>query len=89
MKKKLKKSLSVFLAVVMAITVIPATTYAMEEFENDYEFSADEVSIKYEIESKRTENSKTYMTEDGDIIKYQLPFLFTIMLMVNGRKYQK
>lgn len=42
----------------MAITVIPATTYAMEELENDYEFSADEVSIKYEIESKRTENSK-------------------------------
>ena len=50
MKKTFKKSISVFLAVVMAITVIPATTYAMEEFENDYEFSADEVSIKYEIQ---------------------------------------
>ena len=42
----------------MAITVIPATTYAMEEFENDYEFSADEVSIKYEIESKRRKIQK-------------------------------
>ncbi len=88
MKKKLKKSLSVFLAVVMAITVIPATTYAMEEFENDYEFSADEVSIKYEIESKRTENSKTY-DRGRRILSSIMPFLFTIMLMVNGRKYQK
>lgn len=49
----------------MAVTVIPTTTYAMEEFENDYEFSPDEVSIEYEIESKRTENSKTYLTKDG------------------------
>ena len=49
MKKTFKKSLSFFLAMVMAITVIPATTYAMEEFENDYEFSADEVSIEYEL----------------------------------------
>ena len=65
MKKTFKKFISAFLAVVMAVTVIPTTTYAMEEFENDYEFSPDEVSIEYEIESKRTENSKTYLTEDG------------------------
>lgn len=83
MKKTLKKSLSVFLAVVMAITVIPATTYAMEEFENDYEFSADEVSIKYEIESKRTENSKTYLTEDGGY--YQVSAAVPIHNNVNGQ----
>lgn len=83
MKKKLKKSLSVFLAVVMAITVIPATTYAMEEFENDYEFSADEVSIEYEIESKRTENSKTYMTDDGGY--YQVSTAVPIHNEVNGK----
>lgn len=65
MKKAFKKFISAFLAVVMAVTVIPTTTYAMEEFENDYEFSPDEVSIEYEIESKRTENSKTYLTKDG------------------------
>ncbi len=65
MNKIFKRFISVFLSVVMAITVIPATTYAMEEFENDYEFSPNEVSIEYEIESKRTENSKTYMTDDG------------------------
>lgn len=67
----------------MAITVIPATTYAMEEFENDYEFSADEVSIKYEIESKRTENSKTYMTEDGGY--YQVSAAVPIHNNVNGQ----
>lgn len=83
MKKTFKKSISVFLAVVMAITVIPATTYAMEEFENDYEFSADEVSIKYEIESKRTENSKTYMTDDGGY--YQVSAAVPIHNEVNGK----
>lgn len=83
MKKTFKKSLSVFLAVVMAITVIPATTYAMEEFENDYEFSADEVSIKYEIESKRTENSKTYMTEDGGY--YQVSAAVPIHNNIDGQ----
>ena len=83
MKKTFKKSLSVFLAVVMAITVIPATTYAMEEFENNYEFSADEVSIKYEIESKRTENSKTYMTEDGGY--YQVSAAVPIHNNIDGQ----
>lgn len=66
----------------MAITVIPATTYAMEEFENDYEFSPDEVSIEYEIESKRTENSKTYMTDNGGY--YQVSAAVPIHEEVNG-----
>ena len=83
MKKKLKKSLSLLLAMVMAITVIPSTTYAMEEFKNDYEFSADEVSVEYEIESKRTENSKTYLTEDGGY--YQVSAAVPIHNKVNGK----
>lgn len=83
MKNKLKRFISVFLAMVMAITVIPATTYAMEEFENDYEFSADEVSIEYEIESKRTENSKTYMTEDGGY--YQVSSAVPIHNNIDGQ----
>lgn len=82
MKKNFKKFISVFLSVVMAITVIPATTYAMEEFENDYEFSPDEVSIEYEIESKRTENSKTYMTDNGGY--YQVSAAVPIHEEVNG-----
>lgn len=82
MKTNFKKFISVFLSVVMAITVIPATTYAMEEFENDYEFSPDEVSIEYEIENKRTENSKTYMTDDGGY--YQVSAAVPIHEEVNG-----
>lgn len=82
MKKTFKKFISAFLAVVMAVTVIPTTTYAMEEFENDYEFSPDEVSIKYEIENKRTENSKTYLTEDGGY--YQVSAAVPIHKEVNG-----
>ncbi len=82
MKKNLKKFISVFLSVVMVITIIPATTYAMEEFENDYEFSPDEISIEYEIESKRTENSKTYMTNDGGY--YQVSAAVPIHQEVNG-----
>lgn len=83
MNKNIKRFISVFLSVVMVITVIPATTYAMEEFENDYEFSADEVSIEYEIESKRTENSKTYMTEDGGY--YQVSAAVPIHNNVDGQ----
>lgn len=83
MKKTFKKSISLFLAMVMAITVIPSTTYAMEEFKNDYEFSADEVSVEYEIESKRTENSKTYLTEDGGY--YQVSAAVPIHNNVNGQ----
>lgn len=82
MKKTFKKFISAFLAIVMAVTVIPTTTYAMEEFENDYEFSPDEVSIEYEIESKRTENSKTYMTDDGGY--YQVSAAVPIHEKVNG-----
>lgn len=82
MKKNFKRFFSAFLSVVMAITVIPVTTYAMEEFENDYEFLADEVSIEYEIESKRTENSKTYMTDDGGY--YQVSTAVPIHNNVNG-----
>lgn len=39
MKKNLKRFMSIFLSTAMAVTIIPSTTYAMEEFKNDYEFS--------------------------------------------------
>lgn len=55
----------------------------MEEFKNDYEFSPDNVSIEYEIESKRTENSKTYMTDDGGY--YQVSADVPIHNNVNGK----
>lgn len=82
MKRRLKKYISVFLSVVMAITVIPTTSYAMEESENDYEFLPDEASIEYEIESKRTKNSKTYVTDDGAY--YQVSSAVPIHEEING-----
>ena len=83
MKKNLKRFMSIFLSTAMAVTIIPSTTYAMEEFKNDYEFSPDNVSIEYEIESKRTENSKTYMTDDGGY--YQVSADVPIHNKVNGK----
>ena len=83
MRKSLKRFISVFLSTAMAVTIIPSTTYAMEEFKNDYEFSPDNVSIEYEIESKRTENSKTYMTDDGGY--YQVSADIPIHNKVNGK----
>lgn len=83
MKKNLKRFMSFFLSTAMAVTIIPSTTYAMEEFKNDYEFSSDNVSIEYEIESKRTENSKTYMTDDGGY--YQVSADVPIHNKVNGK----
>lgn len=49
MRKNLKRFMSIFLSTAMAVTIIPSTTYAMEEIKNDYEFSSDNVSIEYEI----------------------------------------
>ena len=83
MKKNLKRFMSIFLSTAMAVTIIPSTTYAMEEFKNDYEFSPDNVSIEYEIESKRTENSKTYMTDDGGY--YQISAGVPIHNKVDGK----
>lgn len=83
MKKSLKRFMSIFLSTAMAVTIIPSTTYAMEEFKNDYEFSPDNVSIEYEIESKRTENSKTYMTDDGGY--YQISAGVPIHNKVDGK----
>ena len=83
MRKNLKRFMSIFLSTAMAVTIIPSTTYAMEEIKNDYEFSSDNVSIEYEIESKRTENSKTYMTDDGGY--YQVSADVPIHNKVNGK----
>ena len=69
MKKKLTKMISLFMAVVMITTIIPIGTYANEtEKDTSESFSAideKEIEIEHEIESKRTENSKTFLTSDG------------------------
>lgn len=67
MKHKFKKIMSAFLAVVMIVTVIPNTVYAENNNSNEaISENSKNTLIRYEIESKRTENSKTYLTEDGE-----------------------
>lgn len=86
MKNKLFKMISLFMAVVMVTTIIPIGTYANEtEKDTSESFSAideKEIEIEYEIESKRTENSKTYVTSDGSF--YQISTVTPIHKEING-----
>ena len=66
----------------MAVTVMPSATYAREEYKSDYEFSSKDITIEYEIENKRTENSKTYITDDGAY--YQVSSATPIHEKING-----
>ncbi len=83
MKKIFKKIISVFLSATMIITVSPVTTLAMEDVENNHEISTENISIEQEIESKRTENSKTYLTKDGGY--YQISAAIPIHKAVNDK----
>jgi len=85
MKKKLIKIVSLFLSVIMLTTVMPAGVYAQEEEEVENTASSEnveDVGVEYEIESKRTENSKTYLTENGGY--YQVSSAVPIHEEVNG-----
>ena len=82
MSKKLKKFLCVFLSVVMMLTMIPVGAYAKEEITKVSCSEEENIEIEYEIESKRTENSKTYITSDGGY--YQVTALVPIHEKVNG-----
>lgn len=70
--KKFKRFLSVFLAVFMIISSIPASVYANEIIDEEVinkiiieTNDATSDSIVAEIRENRTENSKTYLMEDG------------------------
>lgn len=85
MKKKLLRVISLMLCIVMLTTVMPVGVYAQEEEDIINEASSEnveDVEIEYEIESKRTENSKTYLTEDGGY--YQVSAAVPIHEEVNG-----
>ena len=73
MKRKLFKAISLILCVTMLTTAMPVGVYAQEENDIINESSSqnlDNMTIEYEIESKRTENSKTYVTSTGEF--YQI-----------------
>lgn len=85
MKKKVLKVISLFLCVVMLTTIMPVGAYAQDEEDIINEASSEnieDVKVEYEVESKRTENSKTYLTEDGGY--YQVSAAVPIHEEVNG-----
>lgn len=74
MKKIVTKFISVFLTVLMAITVLPMSVYANDQSKFDEETINNIISeqnadnsnnIASEIIDSRTENSKTYLMDDG------------------------
>ena len=81
MNRMLKRFLCVFLSVVMMLTMIPVGAYAKEEITKVSCSEEENIEIEYEIESKRTENSKTYITSDGGY--YQVTALVPIHEKVN------
>lgn len=78
MKKNFKRFISIFLSIAIMTTIIPFSVYASEEtvIDETEQFVAENAEIEYEVESLRTENSKTYVTADGGY--YQLTSLMPI-----------
>lgn len=78
MKKNFKRFISIFLSIAIIATIIPFSVYASEEtvIDEAEQFVAENTEIEYEVESLRTENSKTYVTADGGY--YQLTSLIPI-----------
>lgn len=68
MKRKLKSLICIMLSLMMLTQVSPISAIAAEVVENQSNTSYDsteDLVIESEIESMRTENSKTYITGDG------------------------
>lgn len=84
--KRLSKILSVFLCFVLVATMVPISTYATQSedviSESASSVEEDNIEIEYEIESKRTEYSKTYKTSDGGF--YQISTLTPIHELNDG-----
>lgn len=59
--KNMKKYISILLSMVMVMTSLPMTVFAFES--NDYKSE-----ILYEKEERRSENSKTFVTEKGTYV---------------------
>lgn len=66
------RALSVFLATLMVIQILPLNAFAKDvvqkqaiEDTQPKVSDNDEITVKTEIESMRTENSKTFLTDDN------------------------
>ena len=73
MSKKFKSFISVFLALLMIIQIMPMSAFAkdviqkqaIESTETPIDSDNSDIVIETEIESMRTENSKTFLTDDN------------------------
>lgn len=73
MSKKFKSFISVFLALLMIIQIMPMSAFAkdviqkqaIESTETPIDSDNNDIVIETEIESMRTENSKTFLTDDN------------------------
>lgn len=90
MYKTIKKILSVFLSFLMVIQILPMSAWAQEitqrraiqDVDTSSNTNTDEVVIEKEIESMRTEKSKTFLTEDNGY--YQITSAFPMHNLANG-----
>lgn len=92
MKTSLKKCLCVFLSILIVVQVFPMSAWAKEitqkqAMENinttSVDTNSDEIVIEEEIQSLRTENSKTFLTDNNGY--YQITSSTPIHNYENGR----
>lgn len=90
MKKTLKKALCVFLSTLIIFQILPLTAWAKESVEkysieniNAESTDYNDITIDSEIESMRTENSKTFLTDNNGY--YQITSSTPIHNYENGR----
>lgn len=91
MKTSLKKCLCVFLSILIAVQVFPMSAWAKEitqkqAMENidttSVDTNSDEIVIEEEIQSLRTENSKTFLTDNNSY--YQVTTTIPMHYYENG-----
>ncbi len=95
MNKKLKSFISIFLSILMILQVMPMSAFAkdvvqkqvIEATKPQTEDNDENIAINTEIESMRTENSKTFLTEDNGY--YQITSALPLHNNVDGEWIDK
>lgn len=96
MNRKLKKFLCVFLSILIIVQILPMNVFAKDITQkqaiqnidtSSVDNNSDEIVINDEIESMRTENSKTFLTDDNGY--YQITSFLPIHDYDNGEWVDK
>lgn len=95
MNKKFKSFISIFLSILMILQVMPMSAFAkdvvqkqvIEATKPQTEDNEENIAINTEIESMRTENSKTFLTEDNGY--YQITSALPLHNNVDGEWVDK